>query len=226
MRTSLHRVMTTIVVGLIVVARASGPGPDRDPDPATSGPAASRPAQPPRPAPASMSLDPRSGDDRFRPDLEGFRGIAILLVLLCHARLPGAEAGFIGVDVFFVLSGFLITGLLVEESQRTGRIRLGAFYARRARRILPAAIVVLASTLLAAQLVLSPLDLPRVADDALAASLSLANVRFALDATNYFAPGAASPVLHYWSLGVEEQFYLLWPVLLLLAARLGGRASR
>jgi peptidoglycan/LPS O-acetylase OafA/YrhL len=147
------------------------------------------------------------------------RGIAILLVLLCHARLPGAEAGFIGVDVFFVLSGFLITRLLVDESQRTGRIRLGAFYARRARRILPAAIVVLASTLLAAQLVLSPLDLPRVADDALAASLSLANVRFALDATNYFAPDAASPVLHYWSLGVEEQFYLLWPVLLLLAAR-------
>ena len=165
------------------------------------------------------TIDEPPREPRFRPDLEGFRGIAILLVLLCHARLPGAEAGFIGVDVFFVLSGFLITGLLVDETQRTGRIRLGAFYARRARRILPAAIVVLASTLLVAQLVLSPLDLPRVADDALAASLSLANVRFALDATNYFAPDAASPVLHFWSLGVEEQFYLLWPVLLLLAAR-------
>ncbi len=161
----------------------------------------------------------RPGDPRFRPDLEGLRGIAIVLVLLCHARLPGAEAGFVGVDVFFVLSGFLITGLLVEERQRSGRIRLGAFYARRARRILPAAVVVLASTLVAAQLVLSPLDLPRVADDAVAASLSLANVRFALDATDYFAPVDVSPVLHYWSLAVEEQFYLLWPVLLLVATR-------
>jgi peptidoglycan/LPS O-acetylase OafA/YrhL len=161
------------------------------------------------------------GDGRFRPDLEGLRGIAILLVLLCHVEIPGAEAGFVGVDVFFVLSGFLITGLLVDEAERTGRIGLGAFYARRARRILPAAIVVLASTLLAAQLVLSPLDLPRVADDALAASLSLANVRFALDATDYFAPVNASPMLHFWSLAVEEQFYLFWPVLLLIATRLG-----
>ena len=135
-----------------------------------------------------MSLDPRSGDDRFRPDLEGLRGIAILLVLLCHVRIPGAEAGFVGVDVFFVLSGFLITGLLLEERERTGRIGLGRFYARRARRILPAAVLVLASTLLAAQLVLSPLDVPRVADDGLAAGLSLANMRFALEATDYFAP--------------------------------------
>lgn len=163
----------------------------------------------------------RSGDARFRPDLEGLRGIAILLVLLCHARVPGAEAGFVGVDIFFVLSGFLITGLLVEDGERTGRIRLGAFYTRRVRRILPAAVVVLASTLLAAQVILSPLDLPRVADDGLAASLSLANIRFAVDATDYFAPIDASPLLHYWSLAVEEQFYLLWPVLLLVAARLG-----
>jgi len=163
----------------------------------------------------------QSGDRPFRPDLEGLRGIAIALVLLCHARIPGAEAGFVGVDVFFVLSGFLITGLIVDEAERTGRIRLGAFYARRARRILPASAVVLATTLLAAQLIMSPLDLPRVTDDALAASLSLANVRFALDATDYFAPIDASPVLHYWSLAVEEQFYLLWPVLLLVVARLG-----
>ncbi len=156
---------------------------------------------------------------RFRPDLEGLRGVAILLVLLCHARVPGAGAGFVGVDVFFVLSGFLITGLLTGEAERTGRIGLRPFYARRARRILPAAIVVLASTLLAAQLVLSPLDVPRVADDVLAASLSVANVRFALGGIDYFAPVTASPVLHYWSLAVEEQFYLLWPAMLLLATR-------
>jgi peptidoglycan/LPS O-acetylase OafA/YrhL len=168
-----------------------------------------------------MSLNQRSGDDRFRPDLEGLRGIAILLVLFCHVGIPGAEAGFVGVDVFFVLSGFLITGLLIEEREWTGRIGLGRFYARRARRILPAAALVIASTLLVAQLVLSPLDVPRVADDALAAGLSLANVRFALDATQYFAPVDPSPLLHYWSLAVEEQFYLLWPALLLAAAWLG-----
>ena len=164
---------------------------------------------------------PRPGEPRFRPDLEGLRGIAILLVLLCHVQMPGAEAGFVGVDVFFVLSGFLITGLLVADGERTGRIRLGAFYARRVRRILPAAVVVLATTLLAAQFLLSPLDLPRVADDGFAAILSVSNVRFALSATDYFAPIDASPLLHYWSLAVEEQFYLVWPLLLLIAARLG-----
>jgi peptidoglycan/LPS O-acetylase OafA/YrhL len=156
----------------------------------------------------------------FRPDLEGLRGIAILLVLLCHVGIPGASAGFIGVDVFFVLSGFLITGLLVSEVERTGRLNLRAFYARRARRIIPAAVFVLACTLLAAQLLLSPLDLPRLADEVLAAGLSVANIHFALQSTDYFAPVDASPVLHYWSLGVEEQFYLLWPVVLIAASRL------
>ncbi len=168
----------------------------------------------------------RPGDPGFRPDLEGLRGVAILLVILCHARVPGAEAGFIGVDIFFVLSGFLITGLLVGEHGRTGRIGLRAFYARRARRILPAAVVVLASTLFAAQFLLSPLDLPRIGDDAIAAGLSVANIRFALSATDYFAPSDASPLLHFWSLAVEEQFYLLWPVLLVLALRVGrGRLT-
>ncbi len=162
---------------------------------------------------------PRTDGSRYRPDLEGLRGVAILLVLLCHVRIPGAEAGFVGVDVFFVLSGFLITGLLVDEHERTGRIGLGAFYARRARRILPAAVLVLATTLLAARFVVSPLDLRRIADDGLAASLSLANMRFALDATDYFGPVDASPMLHFWSLAVEEQFYLLWPILLLTVAR-------
>jgi len=230
MRSPLKPVATTIVVGLLLGACASIRGLARSrrtesaakavvASPALIAPPPSATPAIGTPAEARPASEQRSAESRFRPDLEGFRGIAILLVLLCHARLPGAEAGFIGVDVFFVLSGFLITGLLVDERRRTGQIRLGSFYARRARRILPAAIVVLASTLLAAQLFLSPLDLPRVADDALAASLSVANVRFALEATDYFAPVAASPVLHYWSLGVEEQFYLLWPVLLLLATR-------
>ena len=161
----------------------------------------------------------RTGDAGFRPDLEGLRGIAILLVLLCHARIPGADGGFVGVDVFFVLSGFLITGLLVTEGERAGQINLRAFYARRARRILPAAILVLVSTLVVVQFVLSPLDLPRVGDDGVAVSLALANVRFAIEATDYFAPVDPSPMLHYWSLAVEEQFYLLWPLLLIAALR-------
>jgi peptidoglycan/LPS O-acetylase OafA/YrhL len=164
----------------------------------------------------------RSSADSFRPDLEGLRGVAILLVLAFHAGIPGIGGGFIGVDVFYVLSGFLITGLLLRERERTGRISLSGFYARRARRILPAAAVVLVLTLVAAAFVISPLDLPRVARDAVAVALSAGNIRFALGATDYFASDLApSPFLHYWSLGVEEQFYLVWPALLILAMRLG-----
>jgi len=141
--------------------------------------------------------------------------------VLCHVGIPGTAAGFIGVDVFFVLSGFLITGLLVNEHERTGRLDLRAFYARRARRIMPAALAVLAATLIAAQLVVSPLDVPGIADDVVAAGLSIANVRFAVQATDYFTSVGASPVLHYWSLGVEEQFYVAWPLIMLAAARIG-----
>ena len=156
----------------------------------------------------------------FRPDLEGLRGIAILLVLLFHAKVPGTDGGFVGVDVFFVLSGFLITGLLIRERERTGRIDLKAFYIRRVRRILPAATVVLAITMVFAWFLMAPLDLPRVAGDAVASALSVGNIRFAAGATDYFGTDLApSPVIHYWSLGVEEQFYLLWPAVLILATR-------
>ncbi len=177
-----------------------------------------------------MRPDPgvvRQPADAFRPDLEGLRGVAILLVLLFHADLLGVTGGFIGVDVFFVLSGFLITGLLLRERERTGRIALRAFYARRARRILPAAAVVLLVTLAAAWFVLDPLDLQRVAGDAIAVALSVGNVRFALSATDYFASDTLpSPLLHYWSLGVEEQFYLLWPALLIVVMLVAARVRR
>jgi peptidoglycan/LPS O-acetylase OafA/YrhL len=160
--------------------------------------------------------------ETFRPDLEGLRGLAILLVLAFHASVPGITGGYIGVDVFFVLSGFLITGLLIRERERTGRIDLPAFYARRARRILPAAAVVILLTLPFAWVVMAPLDLPRVAGDAMAAALSAANMRFAATSMDYFSQGGSpSPYLHYWSLGVEEQFYLVWPALLIVATRLG-----
>ena len=159
--------------------------------------------------------DPRDGD-LFRPDIEGLRGLAIALVVIYHAGLA-LSGGFIGVDVFFVISGFLITGLLLRDRER-GVIRITAFYARRARRLLPAAALVALVTLLAADRLVSPLDRPSVSLDGAAAALSVANIRFAIT-TDYFSPvGSPSPFLHFWSLGVEEQFYLVWPALLALAA--------
>ncbi|MGD0249083.1 MAG: acyltransferase family protein, partial [Candidatus Limnocylindrales bacterium] len=160
--------------------------------------------------------------DNFRPDIEGLRGVAVLLVVLYHVgllsgasvQLPG---GFVGVDLFFVISGFLITGLLIRERERSGRISFARFYARRVRRILPAAMVVLLVTIPLSWLLVNVLQRPSAMQDAAAAALSVANIRFALT-TDYFNPTSYSPVLHYWSLGVEEQFYFVWPALLTVVA--------
>jgi peptidoglycan/LPS O-acetylase OafA/YrhL len=161
----------------------------------------------------------------FRPDLEGLRAVAVGLVLAYHVGLPLFGGGYVGVDVFFVLSGFLITGLIVREIRATGSLSLPSFYARRARRLLPAAALVLVVTMIAAWLVLPPLVVGDVGRDSAAAALYVANLRFALQATDYLAAEAApSPVLHYWSLGVEEQFYLVWPALFLAATALAGRS--
>lgn len=155
----------------------------------------------------------------FRPDIEGLRGVAVLLVLLFHASIPGFNGGFVGVDVFFVISGYLITGMLFREYETTGKISLRNFYARRVRRLLPASALVLVITLIASILFLPPLSLPAVTIDISAAALYVSNIVFAFRATDYFAAGAApSPVLHFWSLGVEEQFYLFWPAIFLLVA--------
>lgn len=177
-----------------------------------------------------MSL--AEGDDSatkkapFRGDIEGMRGIAVLLVVFFHASIRGFSGGFVGVDVFFVLSGFLITGLLIREIETTGTISLSRFYARRARRLLPAAGLVLAVTLVASIIMLPPLLIPGVAADVAAAALYVSNMRFAFQATDYFAAASApSPILHFWSLGVEEQFYLFWPAIVLLIAR-GARKPR
>ena len=163
--------------------------------------------------------------DGFRADIEGLRGVAVLAVVAYHAGLGGVGGGFVGVDVFYVLSGFLITGLLWDELQRTGRFRFGEFYARRARRLLPAAVVVLVVTVAAASVWLSPLQARVVAQDAVAAAFYMANYRFAAQRTDYLAETSPSPLQHYWSLGVEEQFYLLWPVLVLVVFVVGRRLA-
>jgi peptidoglycan/LPS O-acetylase OafA/YrhL len=162
----------------------------------------------------------------FRPDIEGLRGISILLVLLFHAGLPWVPGGFIGVDVFFVISGFLITGKLWRESQAAGGLNITRFYAWRIRRLLPAALVAVALIALAGLLLVAPLDRGEMAVDGAASALSLANMRF-IGSVDYFAPTSSpSPFLHFWSLSVEEQFYLVWPALILLLTWRGGGRRR
>lgn len=162
----------------------------------------------------SAAPDAARAPRRFRDDLEGLRGVAVLLVLLFHARVRGVTGGFVGVDVFFVLSGFLITGLIVAELEATGRLRLLAFYARRARRLLPAAAVVLVVTVLASRWLLPPSEMPTVAQDAIVSALYVGNIHFALQQIDYLdSERSPSPLLHYWSLAVEEQFYVVWPAL-------------
>ncbi len=165
---------------------------------------------------------------RFRGDVEGLRGVAVLAVVCYHAGFGGTGGGFVGVDVFFVISGFLITGLLWRELESSGRISFGAFYGRRLRRLLPAAAVVLVVTTVVSAWVLSPLQARDVIHDAQSAALYVANYRFAALRTDYLAGQAVSPIQHYWSLAVEEQFYLVWPLLILgavwIAARFGAAA--
>ncbi len=166
------------------------------------------------------------GTPAFRPDIEGLRALAILVVVAFHCALPGFSGGFVGVDVFFVLSGYLISELLRRELEATSTISLVDFYARRVRRLLPASVLMLLMTLAVSAVVLAPQELEFTARAARATALYLGNVFFAHDAADYFAPNVRSnPLLHMWSLAVEEQFYLVWPLLMLLAWR-RGRSAR
>ena len=160
----------------------------------------------------------------FRRDIEGLRAVAVGLVIAFHFGVRGVPGGFVGVDVFFVISGYLITGLLAAELTRTGGINVVRFYARRTRRLLPAAFLVLAATLLAGALILSPLELKTAAKAAIASSLYYSNFWFMRQAFDYFSPESAlNPFLHTWSLSVEEQFYFVWPAFLLLTTRAARR---
>jgi peptidoglycan/LPS O-acetylase OafA/YrhL len=152
-----------------------------------------------------------------RDDLQGLRAVAVLLVVLDHAGLPFLQGGYVGVDVFFVLSGFLITGVLLAQARRDGRVRLLDFYVRRARRILPAAVLTLVVTDIAAHQLLNFVRARDAVNDSLWAAFFAANVHFARVGSDYFAQGQPpSPVQHFWTLAVEEQFYLVWPVVLSL----------
>ena len=155
----------------------------------------------------------------FRPDLDGLRAVAILIIIPFHAGWSIADGFFVGLDLFFVISGYLITRNLVRESERTGRIALGSFWGRRVLRLVPAMIVMLLGVLALSALLLSPLQWQTVSADARWTALYVSNVHFAEVTSDYFAANdTKSVLLHTWSLGLEEQFYVLWPLIIAVIA--------
>jgi peptidoglycan/LPS O-acetylase OafA/YrhL len=165
-------------------------------------------------------------DRKFRPDVQGLRAVAVVLVVLFHAHVPGLGGGYVGVDVFFVISGFVITGVLLRERASTASTSILSFYGRRVRRIIPAATLVIISAVIASYVLLGPLSGNQTAGDARWASVFLINIHFASAGTNYLSAQAPPSVLqNYWSLAVEEQFYLVYPAVFLGVAALRWRLS-
>ncbi|MEY4633024.1 MAG: hypothetical protein RLZ18_396, partial [Actinomycetota bacterium] len=161
-----------------------------------------------------------------RTDIEGLRAIAVLAVLLFHAGVPGLAGGYVGVDVFFVVSGFLITSLLVAEKDSEGFISLGAFYSRRIRRLLPVSSAVAVSTMVASYIWLEPLRIRSLVNDLFAVATFSSNFVFASRGADYLQSTLPeSPLQHYWSLAVEEQFYIVWPLLIALVCIGAKKAS-
>lgn len=159
----------------------------------------------------------------FRPDIEGMRALAVVAVVLYHARL-GVPGGYVGVDVFFVISGFLITRQLTETVGVQGLRALPSFYARRVKRLLPAAATVVVVTVAAARIWAPAVQVPSIARDGLFTTFYGLNFRLAVEGTQYLHQNdSASPLLHFWSLCVEEQFYVVWPVLIVITAWIGRR---
>jgi len=155
----------------------------------------------------------------FRRDIEGLRAIAVIAVLLYHANLGPTSGGFLGVDVFFVVSGYLITSLLMKDLLLHGGRALPRFWGRRARRLLPASLLVVVVTLIAGRFMLDPLSQADLANDALWASGFVINIKFAMGDGYVVSQSMPTPLLHFWSLAVEEQFYMVWPMLLYALTR-------
>ncbi|WP_247657154.1 acyltransferase family protein [Micromonospora sp. U56] len=226
----------TVVLVLPDLDRADPPAPSsmddtvvlklpeaRPPAPAqeSADPEGAAPATPTDAAPEAPRERPRSA---FRPDIEGLRALAVLLVVLWHAGVPYVSGGFVGVDVFFVISGYLITTGMAAEVAARGRLSLGRFWARRAKRLLPSSALVLLAALVLTHLLLPAIRWRDTAWDVVSSALYLVNWRLAEQSVDYLAADQApSIVQHYWSLAVEEQFYLVWPVLLVGIAWLARR---
>jgi peptidoglycan/LPS O-acetylase OafA/YrhL len=176
----------------------------------------------PGPAPA-----PAASARTFLPEVQALRALAVLLVVANHLRPDLLPGGYVGVDVFFVISGFLITGHMVKEVRATGRLRLGHFWANRARRILPASLIAILAVVVTAPFVLPLAELRALGRQALGSIFYVQNWILAGDSVDYSASdNAATPFQHFWSLAVEEQFYLLWPLVVVLAAFVATRAAR
>lgn len=158
----------------------------------------------------------------YRPDIDGLRAIAVLLVVFFHAGWPGASGGFIGVDIFFVISGFLITGILYRE-RNVGNFSFADFYARRIRRICPALFVLLALCAVVGLFLLVPGDLKALGRSIAASVFFYANWHFYTQVGYFDGPVIEKPLLHTWSLAVEEQFYVVWPALFIVLYRLAGK---
>jgi peptidoglycan/LPS O-acetylase OafA/YrhL len=163
----------------------------------------------------------------YRPQIDGIRALAISAVVAFHLGATWLPGGFIGVDIFFVLSGYLISGLLIDEAEREGRVGLVRFYARRARRLLPAAWAVIAICAVVGRATSQPIDYGNLRRHAESAALYAANWDWASVERGYFATDRTpSPLVHFWSLAVEEQFYFVWPTLVLVCALLSSRLRR
>lgn len=171
----------------------------------------------------AAATSPRHGRWGYRPALDGLRAISVLVIIAFHLPIPQLQGAFLGVNVFFVVSGYLITRLLLIEHDAWGRLDLLGFYARRVRRLLPALLVLVCILCLSFPALMGEKTAATFRGDALSSLFYVANWRMILTGQSYFeAFGAASPFRHLWTLGIEEQFYLLFPVLLIVAVRLFG----